>query len=267
MNGQKELGDVLGAYFCDSSLKEGAEELVFASEDDPAYQKLCFSAFDRGIQTARTGSQKETAELVAVLRRANLAATTAEDAYAILVEIREQYRRQLRLQALLQEAPEITLKPETTEKFDSLACMNWFSALGKPCEGPFVILSSWDDAIRHCGSPEWKKLTLKAAKRYSDAVFRRGREQSQHWNIVAGAVRSIVLPLVAAKVHSVGVANNLPDEFEASVRQDLIWFGLECEFADVVPPSFFASQIYWYTQGRFPCGWKGEFPEGKLILF
>ncbi len=95
MSWRTELYHVLGAYFCDSSLGEGAAELVFASEDDPAYQKRCLSALDKGIEIAHAGSREEKVELVALLRRANLAAATAEDAHGILAEIRDEYRKLL----------------------------------------------------------------------------------------------------------------------------------------------------------------------------
>ena len=64
-------------------------------EDDPAYQKRCLSALERGIEIACAGSLEEKAELAPLLRRANLAAATAEDAHEILVEIWDEYRRLL----------------------------------------------------------------------------------------------------------------------------------------------------------------------------
>lgn len=43
--------------------------------------------------------------------------------------------------------------------------------------------------------------------------------------------------------------------------------GLKARYADVCPPGFYASQAYWYVQGHFPCGWQGEFPKGKLVVY
>jgi len=94
MTWQQNLSDMLGSYFCDSSIEEGAAELVFTSEDDPAYHQLCVSAFEQGIKTATQGTAEQKAELVAILRRANLAAATPQDVLYILEKIRGEYLKQ-----------------------------------------------------------------------------------------------------------------------------------------------------------------------------
>ncbi len=159
------------------------------------------------------------------------------------------------------------MKPETLAAFDRLERADWFSALGQPREGPFVIVSSWEEALEQCGSDQWQDLILEAANRYSEAVARKDAERFRLWNMVAVEVRSVALPLVERTLRSVGAVNGLPKALEDAVRWDMIHFGLECEFSDVFPPGFFASQAYWYLNGRFPCGWRGDFPEGKLVLY
>ncbi len=159
------------------------------------------------------------------------------------------------------------MKPETRDAFDRIEQADWFSAVGQPREGPFIILQSWEAASEQCGSDEWDALTLEAANRYREAIDRRDHERLQQWNMVADDVRQVVLPLVERRVRSLCAALGLPPIVESCIRWDLIHFGLECEFADVFPPGFFAAQVYWYLQGRFPCGWEGEFPAGRLVLF
>ncbi|WP_223652619.1 hypothetical protein [Hymenobacter psoromatis] len=159
------------------------------------------------------------------------------------------------------------MKPEARDAFHIIERADWFSAVGQPREGPFIILQSWDEAIEQCGSDEWDALTLEAANRYGEAVLRRDIERYRQWNTVAADVRQVVLPLVERRIRPLCAALGLPAIVESCIRWDLIHFGIECEFAEVFPPGFFADQIYWYTQGRFPCGWQGEFPEGKLVLY
>ena len=159
------------------------------------------------------------------------------------------------------------MNQETLDAFDRLEKNDWFSALGQSREGPFVVVGSWKEAVEGCGGPEWQDLILEAANRYSEAVARRDTERFRQWNTVAVDVRQVVLPLVERKIHPLCAALGLPAIVENCIRWDLIHFGIECEFADVFPPGFFASQMYWYVNGRFPCGWVGEFPEGKLVLY
>jgi hypothetical protein len=55
--------------------------------------------------------------------------------------------------------------------------------------------------------------------------------------------------------------------FENMVQWDILHVCMEAEYADVYPPGFYASQAYWYVKGHYPCGWQGEFPKGKLIIY
>lgn len=32
-------------------------------------------------------------------------------------------------------------------------------------------------------------------------------------------------------------------------------------------PAFFTDLMKWYVRGHFPCGWEGEYPLGKLIVY
>jgi len=55
--------------------------------------------------------------------------------------------------------------------------------------------------------------------------------------------------------------------FEHCVQWDILHVCMEAECADVFPAAYYASQAYWYVKGHFPCGWEGEFPKGKLIIY
>jgi hypothetical protein len=39
---------------------------------------------------------------------------------------------------------------------------------------------------------------------------------------------------------------------------------MESEYADVVPPRFFAALGFYNVRGHFPCGWEGEYPPGAI---
>lgn len=161
----------------------------------------------------------------------------------------------------------MTLNPRTQATLKALEDAEWFSAVGREVEGPFVCVPSWGEAFRWCGSAYWDGLLLEAANRYSEKVAGASPERFGTWNSVALEVRKHVLPLVKRKVEPVTLAVNPPAAFERAVRWDMIHVCMEAEFADVYPPGFFASQAFWYVEGHFPCGWDGEFPEGKLVLY
>lgn len=63
-------------------------------------------------------------------------------------------------------------------------------------------------------------------------------------------------------------ANGLPDKFMFAVFASLRGVALESEHSDIVPPGFYTNVILdCYLKGHFPCGWEGEFPAGRLIVY
>jgi hypothetical protein len=75
-------------------------------------------------------------------------------------------------------------------------------------------------------------------------------------------IKNQAMPLFINKINSYVDASRMPNEVISTVRWDMLHFCMECEYSDVFPPGFYASLMYWYVNGYFPCGWEGgEFPK------
>jgi hypothetical protein len=155
----------------------------------------------------------------------------------------------------------------TIATLSQLETANWFTNVGVPDSKSATVLSSWQDAVDHCGSPEWLDLCLEASNQYCERLVERSARRFADWNNVAAEVKGATIPLVRQKIETVVRAHNLPKTFEDCVQWDIMHVCMEAEYADVFPPGFFASQAFWYVKGHFPCGWDGDFPKGRLIIY
>ncbi len=160
------------------------------------------------------------------------------------------------------------MHPRTIATLQRLEKSNWFSNVGvKDTEGSTIILSSWPEAIEHCSSIEWENVNLEGMNSYRERLVERSPERFRQWNDIVDEVRPASDALVQRKIETVVRQNSLPKVFENCVQWDILGVCMEAEFADVYPPGYYASQAYWYTVGHFPCGWKGSFPQGILIVY
>lgn len=151
---------------------------------------------------------------------------------------------------------------------EELENADWFTNVGKSYESPNIILvKTWKDAIQWCQSQYWEDLTLEAYNQYCERLFERSKERFNLWNDVVAEMKTYVSPLVERKTEQIINKNDLPKVFFHCVFGDIIGVCMEAEYADIYPPGFFASQAFWYVKGHFPCGWEGEFPDGKLVVF
>jgi hypothetical protein len=163
------------------------------------------------------------------------------------------------------------MHPRTVATLEQLEKANWFANVGTYAgvedRSKFILLSSWKEAIEHCGSVEWENLCLEAVNQYCERLVEQSKERFNKWNDIAIELKKTTEPFVRRKIEAVVRENSLPKVFENMVQWDILHVCMEAEYAEVYPPGFYASQAYWYTKGHYPCGWDGEFPKGRLIIY
>ena len=155
----------------------------------------------------------------------------------------------------------------TIATLEKLEKADWFTNVGVKDTTAATVLLSWNEAIEYCSSVEWENLCLEAMNQYSAKLLEMSKDRYNQWNDVAVQLKSTTVPIVRRKIESVVRENNLPKVFEDTVQWDILGVCMEAEYADIFQPGFYASQAYWYIKGHFPCGWEGEFPKGKLIVY
>ncbi len=159
------------------------------------------------------------------------------------------------------------MRPNTLATLDHLEKSEWFTKVGVKDTESAIVLSSWDDTIKSSSQPEWENLCLEAINQLSGRILERSKERYRQWNDVVIELKKTVIPFVKIKIERVSVENKLSKSFEDSVQWDILAVCIEAEYSDVFPPAFYASQAYWYVNGHYPCGWQGDFPNGKLIIY
>jgi hypothetical protein len=159
------------------------------------------------------------------------------------------------------------MNPRTEATLAKLDGIEWFYAVGNADTDAAIVLSSWDEAIDSCVSPQWEAMQLDASNRYRSRVLKVSVDRYRLWNNIAEELRPLTVDLVKRKTHGVISKFRLPKVFEDTVNWDILHLALEAEYADLVNPGFYAIQAYWYTKGHFPCGWRGSYPEGKLVIY
>lgn len=159
------------------------------------------------------------------------------------------------------------MHPRTSATLETLDNAEWFTRVGVQDTTAAVVLSSWQDAIKHCSSVAWENLGLEAANQYRETLLERSRDRFNQWNDLVKQLKPESEKLVRRKIETVVRQHNLPKVFEDNVQWDILHVCMEAEYADIYQPGYYASQAYWYIKGHFPCGWEGTFPDGKLVIY
>lgn len=151
--------------------------------------------------------------------------------------------------------------------FETLDTISWFSAAGsEPPPGTDVEgVNTWGDALGHLTSsdqygPHGHPVgPMEALEDVRDA------DEIQDWLDAA----------FAAVEEFVDYENYIPSYLEKPdrlfLREHLREFveGLLIEIvaADMTDCTYFRECLSWFEAGHFPCGWDGEWPDGRLRVF
>lgn len=156
---------------------------------------------------------------------------------------------------------------QTRKILDELAHLAWFRNVGQHDIETMLIVASWHEAIESCRSLSWENLQLEAANQYRARLLECSKEHFKLWNAIVTDVKPLVESLVERKIAVVVDINKFDKVFVDSVKWDILHLAVETEYADICSPGFFTILAQCYRSGHFPCGWQGNYPDGRLVIY
>lgn len=153
---------------------------------------------------------------------------------------------------------------------DRVKNMDWFAHVGEntpiQCDVEVIRLSNWIEATSECASPEWENTQLAASNATTRCLSHYHRDEYQKWNIYATEAKQLLesdFNRLAEIVSMQGLDKIVAD----SVRWDILSAVIQEQYWHLGSPKFFLDLFPFYEAGHFPCGWRGNWPDGKLVIF
>jgi hypothetical protein len=162
------------------------------------------------------------------------------------------------------------MKQATIELLDRLETIEWFTHVGEPVDDPSVdTVTTWKKALAESKKLHYRRVSMEAQNLLTERLCYEFPDRYHgKWNPLVEEIKLRMEPLIARKIQKVVEENSLPKDLEHQAQWDILGACMEQEYADIVPPRFFTEWVQWYLRGHFPCGWRGDFPEGgRLVVF
>ena len=160
------------------------------------------------------------------------------------------------------------LKVQTLELLNQLDRFDWFTNVGGLLPSSVARAATWREAGAICKTKASSNVALAASNLLTERLYYdHPKRYHRVWNSLVLAINPIWRPLCEARMRPIQIANKLSEEFVHAVDWDIVGACMEIEYADLIPPRYFKDRLDWYLAGHFPCGWEGDFPEGRLIVF
>ena len=129
-------------------------------------------------------------------------------------------------------------------------------------------INSYDNFIQSLKSIEWENTTLEIENLLTVYLNDKYNKEYQEWNKIV----KIATEYYENDIKSTINLNNILKEDKETIIQDIRWnimgILLENSYANLKKESYFKYVIFEiYKNGHIPCGWEGEFPNGKLLIY
>ena len=173
--------------------------------------------------------------------------------------------------------PQLRMESRAIQKLSEIATWPLFQNVGKPTDLDVISVSKWKDAARLCAAPIWSSVQLQISNYLVREINTRNYERFAKWNDNTEQLRPKLAELVTSEsLAGLTDPGSIP-EVIGSAKWDLLMLCLSAEYADVLTPVFFITELEpIYRAGHFPCGWtgpaitegwRGAIPDHKLYVY
>jgi hypothetical protein len=142
----------------------------------------------------------------------------------------------------------------------------WFANVGTGdlTKDGVAQVCSWDEAFKAAADENYTENLLEMKNEFTMAVSSISPERFDKINDIWACLKPHLDGLLPSIEKSCPV---LPKASKDSIGWHIMHALYETEYADLLRPNVFARHISYYCEGRFPCGWSGVYPEGRLMVF
>jgi len=143
----------------------------------------------------------------------------------------------------------------------------WFTNTGK---GGYLNnikkITAESDFISRITSDDWENVSLQAGNAITGYLAIKQSLKYQNWNDLVKEAKEIIdIEIIPFMKNPTSLDDDILFNNE---KWDLVSFLAEDAYKSYLPNSqFFGRLMMIYENGYIPCGWEGQWPSGRLVIY
>lgn len=123
------------------------------------------------------------------------------------------------------------------------------------------------DVCKRLNSLEWENFCLDRRNDLTSFLFRNYRKDYGNWNNTVRLVKKEYIISISDSVMQVLQQREWPNSMVDDISFNLLCIFMANNYSELYSDVFWDRMLNVYLSGHLPCGWVGNYPEGKLIVF
>lgn len=116
-------------------------------------------------------------------------------------------------------------------------------------------------------SIKWENLCLDRKGDFTVYLTLNHREERKLWNKMVEKIKENYMPQIREKINQYLLINELTPRILNDISFNIIILFMLEYYSEFYSSEFYENMMEIYLSGHLPCGWEGEYPEGKFLVY
>lgn len=155
---------------------------------------------------------------------------------------------------------------------EELLSCKWLQNCGEqqnmPYDFDFSFQEDSREVIKTINSIEWENVCLEESGNITEYLAVHNKEEyNKNWNQLVKKIKLEVLPQIIDKIQEEIAKKGFPENVIDDIKFNLVTILTSDAYSKYYSSEFCSRLLKIYTSGHLPCGWDGEYPDGKIVVF
>lgn len=123
-------------------------------------------------------------------------------------------------------------------------------------------------AIKLIKGIKWENTCLESRGDFTEFLSRNHRDVfKKNWNVVVDEIKSKYMNEIREKIENKWVDEKSKQYVIDDVQFNVLTLFMLDYYSEYYQSDFYEKMLAIYLSGHLPCGWSGEYPEGRFIVY